>query len=872
MNRNTCMLLVMLCLCGIASAQKLASSGYDPKQLAIKWELIENNYRKQPQFLSALTITNTGAMQLPAKGWAIYFSIIQELRPLPATGNMKLEHVNGDIFRLIPAAGFAGIAPNQSVRVEYVCGDDALNVTDAPGGPYLVWDDQPTTGISIANYTVTPIKDTSAGAITPARLYNQNWYTHDIPASELPGIFPTPIQYKETGGEWTLTAAVQIVAGDDSLRQEGEYLAARLGEIFGRKPEVVSLAVGAAAGKTTSGRATSGKTALGRTVIRLTKLNADTLSAEGYLLESSPEGMTISATAAAGIFYGIQSLISMLPGSAWQTHPTSIRLPKVSVQDAPRFGFRGFSLDIGRNFQQKKEVLKLLDLMALYKLNALHLHFSEDEGWRIEIPSLPELTQIGSRRGHTPDSKAFLPASFGDGPDPDHSYGSGYYTKDEYIGILQYATVRHIEVIPEIETPGHARAAIKAMDARYERFMKTGQQEEAERYLLRDIHDSSRYSSNQLWTDNVMCPALPSTYRFLERVMDDLIAMYKEAGAPLHTIHVGGDEVPAGVWEKSPVCLDLIRKDPTLHSVNDLWYYYFGKVNDLLVARGLFLSGWEEITMRKTMLDGSKQLIPNPGFTDKHFRAHVWNNMIGGGYDDLPYRLANAGYTVVLSPVNNLYFDMAYNRSPAEPGYYWGGYTDLDKPFYFIPYDYYKNSKEDKRGNPIDPVIAFLGKDRLTEYGKTNIAGIEGLIWSENIHGPERLEYMLLPKFLGMAERAWASDPEWATEKDPQKSRQLYDQAWSRFVNIVGKRELPRLDYYAGGFNYHIPQPGISPEDGKLKANIQIPGLTLRYTTDASEPTIKSALYTGPLPAKGKIRIKAFDGRGRSGMESEWSE
>ena len=852
------MLLAMLCLSGIVSAQKIASSDYDPKQLAIKWELIENNYRKQPQFLAALTITNTGPTQLPAKGWALYFSIIQELRPIPVTGNVKLEHVNGDIFRLTPAIGFTGIAPSQSVRVEYVCGDDALNVTDAPGGPYLVWDDNPTVGIPIVKYAVTPIKDTTAGAITPARLYNQNWYTRDIPARELPGIFPTPLQYRETGGEWALTSAVQIVADNDSLRQEGAYLAARLGEIFGRKPEIINKAV-------------VSKAASGKAIIRLTIAHTDTLPAEGYWLEPNPNGMTISAPTAAGIFYGIQSLISLLPASAWQNHPTTIKIPNVSVQDAPRFAFRGFNLDIGRNFQQKQEVLKLLDLMALYKLNALHLHFSEDEGWRIEIPSLPELTRIGSRRGHTADSKSLLPASFGDGPDPDHSFGSGYYTKADYIEILKYATVRHIEVIPEIETPGHARAAIKAMDARYEQFMKTGQQEEAERYLLRDIHDSSRYSSNQLWTDNVMCPALPSTYRFLERVMDDLIAMYKEAGAPIHTIHMGGDEVPAGVWEKSPACLDLIRKDPKVTTVNDLWYYYFGKVNDLLVAKGLFLSGWEEITMRKTMQDGSKQLIPNPGFADKHFRAHVWNNMIGGGYDDLPYRLANAGYSVILSPVNNLYFDMAYNRSPAEPGYYWGGYTDLDKPFYFIPFDYYKNSKEDKRGNPIDPATAFLGKDRLTEYGKTNIAGIEGLVWSENIRGPERLEYMLLPKFLGMAERAWAKDPEWATEKDPQKSRQLYDQAWALFLNIVGKRELPRLDYYAGGFNYRIPQPGIMVENGQLKANIQIPGLILRYTTDGSEPTIKSASYAGPVAAKGRIRIKAFDGRGRSGMESELS-
>jgi hexosaminidase len=268
--------------------------------------------------------------------------------------------------------------------------------------------------------------------------------------------------------------------------------------------------------------------------------------------------------------------------------------------------------------------------------------------------------------------------------------------------------------------------------------------------------------------------------------------------------------------------------------------------------------------MRKTKIDGRNVNIPNPDFVKDQFRVDVWNNVLGWGSEDLAYQLANAGYKVVLSCVSHLYFDMAYYKSFDEPGYYWGAFVDVDKPFYFVPYDYFRNSKEDKFGNPLDKSI-FIGKDRLTDYGKSNILGIQGLLWSETINSPERMEYMILPKMLGLAERAWAQDPRWATERDEARAEQLYQEAWTQFANQLGQRELVRLDHYAGGFNYRIPAPGAFVEDGKVTANIQLPGLVIRYTTDGSEPTEKSNIYTGPISAKGKVKMKAFDTRGRSG-------
>ena len=235
--------------------------------------------------------------------------------------------------------------------------------------------------------------------------------------------------------------------------------------------------------------------------------------------------------------------------------------------------------------------------------------------------------------------------------------------------------------------------------------------------------------------------------------------------------------------------------------------------------------------------------------------------------EDLAYRLANSGYQVVLCPVSNLYLDMAYNKNPEEPGQFWGAYVDVDKPFEFIPYDYFKNAKSDKSGRPLDRSI-FIGKDRLTEYGQQNILGIEGCLWSEVLHVEGRLDYMLVPKIFGLAERAWAADPAWATEKDETKADTQYQEALNTFLNAVGQRELPRLDQDGLQIQYRIPPPGLRLAEGKVLCNLQLPGFTLRYTTDGTKPTATSPMVHGPIAAKGTIRVAAFNQTGRSSTPS----
>jgi hexosaminidase len=346
--------------------------------------------------------------------------------------------------------------------------------------------------------------------------------------------------------------------------------------------------------------------------------------------------------------------------------------------------------------------------------------------------------------------------------------------------------------------------------------------------------------------------------------------MHNEAGMPLKTIHVGGDEVPQGVWEKSPIAQNLLKLLPAdrYKQTSDLWVYYWEKVNMILKERNLYVSGWEEIGMRESKVDGNRVMMVNPEFANNNFHTYVWNTVIGWGAEDLPYRLANGGYKVILCPVSNLYFDLAYQKDFNEVGYFWGGFVDIDKPYYFIPYDYLKNTTVDRFGVPVDPKV-LQGKDKLTDYGKSNILGIQGELWSENIRTAADLEYLAFPKLLGLSERAWASDPEWATTKDAELSKTLYNKAWNEFVNVVGKRELTKLNHYQGGAGFRIPTVGAKLIDGAVHANIQLPGMTIRFTTDGSEPTASSVVYSQPIATKGLIRFRAFDSKGRGGRTIE---
>jgi hexosaminidase len=842
MRRFFTLLLMLAVSFNVVNAY-IKAPQFNVQNLYISWEVVDNNYQNKPQALTALIITNKGKDAMPAGGWKIYFNSSRNFLPAATSGNARIEQVNGDLYSITPNNNFKAIQPGESGRIEYVCESIVVNFTDAIEGPYFVWDAEPSKGVLPGDFIVKPYNPTYKGLITPEVIYNQNKIVQDIPANQLQKIIPTPQSYQETGGSFTLSKAINVIY-EPVFNKETSKLYADLEALFGEK---------------LSGKSISKQIILAKDA---------TLGAEAYRLKVTPNEVKITASTPAGILYGIQSFKTLFPANAYAKKQQTIQIPCVDVTDEPRFPYRAVMLDVARNFQSKQQVLKLINLMGVYKLNTLHMHLTDDEGWRIEIPSLPELTAVGSKRGHTLDSKSFLPASHGSGPDFANTAGSGYYTKANYIEILKYANERHITVLPEIETPGHARASIKAMEARYNRLMAAGDKAGAERNLLSDANDKSAYRSVQYWNDNVIDVSLPSTYNYVETVVNDLVSIYKEAGAPLPAIHFGGDEVPAHVWEKSPAFAALQTTHPEIKSTNDLWYYFYGRVNDILKKRNIRLYGWEEMALRKTTLDGQSAYVVNPQFLNDNMQVDVWNNVLGDGQEDLAYKLANGGYKVALTCVTNLYFDMANYKSFDEPGYYWGAYLGIDKFFSFIPFDYFKNADVDKNGNPINRNL-FVGKQRLTDYGKSNIVGLQGALWAETVKSAERMDYMIFPKLIGLAERAWSKDPEWATERDTAKARTLYNQDWSKFLNILGKRELPRLAYYNGGYSFRIPKPGVIYQDGKYISNIQYPGMTVRYTTDGTEPTANSKVYTGPVSSTGVVKFRAFDAKGRGGNIAE---
>ncbi|MNK17574.1 N,N'-diacetylchitobiase precursor [compost metagenome] len=842
--------LYTILLCVISSsafAQKKKTQNLD---LAITWQPLENNHLKDEQGLSILEIKNVGKTSLPKTGWKLFFNFIRVITPKTAGQPFDVAHLNGDLSCFTPGKNFEGLKPGESLKYEMLSNSWMVNTSDAPQGFYLVWED---------SKEIVPLKPVAFVAppdqkkffrvggdkeTTPEMIFQANQNISDINESKLTKVFPTPVEYKENGRSLTLTPNLTI-GYEAGFENEASLLAQDLTKLFGKKIN---------ANKLTNAKPT----------ISLLKNDA---AHEAYSLSVNEKEVVIKAGGGAGIFYGIQSLKTLIDPAAFASNKNkSLVLTGVEVTDAPRFGYRGFMLDVARNFQPKAQILKLLDVFALYKINTLHFHLNDDEGWRLEIPTLPELTSVGAKRAHLDGNGNTLQPAYGSGAFIDQLPGSGFYSKEDFKEILRYATARHIRVIPEIETPGHARAAIKAMDKRYQNFLAKGDKAAAEKYLLHHLEDKSVYRSVQKWNDNVMDVGMPSVYTFLETVTDDIIAMYKDANAPLETIHFGGDEVPKGVWEQSPAFNGLKQSDSNIKTTADLWDYYFGKVSAMLKNKGLYLSGWEEVGLKKAIENGKSKWLVNDKFANQNVHVNVWNNLLGN--EDLAYRLANGNYKVIISFVSTFYFDMAYFKKFEEPGFYWGGFTELEKPFSFIPFNYLKNQQKNYLGRQLsDKVLSEAQK--LTDVGKSNIAGIQGQLWSETIKNKDNLEYLLLPRLLALAERAWSKSPDWAEETDDSKAKPLYEQSLSSFYNILGKRELRRLNHYAGGFNYRIPTPGLKVENDKVAANVQLPGFTIRYTTDGSLPTLKSPLYSKPVSVNDKLIFRTFDHKGNASSVSK---
>ena len=789
-------------------------------RLQVRWEIAGEAGGPAPAgtMTARLHVANLDSKPLPAQGWSIYFNCMDEVPKGAVPGNLVIDHLGGDLFRLRPGPGFEGLAPGQAMAAAYHPPLGPAKPYKAPSGLYLVYDAAPEAAQAIEDYQGMPLPaleqlarhPNMPATVTPQELYRRNAGADVLPDSALPVVFPTPLQADRGQGTLRLAGAPAVVAGA-SLKNEAALAQHLLQQYWPGHVRQAGPTLRLALGKVT-GQA----------------------SPEAYTLAVGKDGIAITGNSAAGVARGLESLRDLLPLPARGAQAGAVELPLVRIVDAPRYGYRGFQMDVSRNFQPKQAVFRVLDLMARFKLNTLHFHLTDDEGWRLEIAGLPELTAIGAVRGHSARPGVRLPPAYGSGPRTDDPHGSGHYSRDDYKDILRYAAARHIDVIPEIEMPGHARAAVIAMQARYQRLKAEGKPD-ADKFLLNDLADRSEYYSAQRFSDNVMNPGMESSYAFIEHVVKQVAALHREAGVPLRTLHLGGDELPAGAWEKSPRSRELMARHQ-LASTADLWDHFFDRVDGILRRQGLRAAGWEELGARQVGSNGKHKLVPNPRFAQRGFTVYAWNNV--GDAADLAERLANAGYDTVQVPATRLYFDMAHNQNPEEIGVYWASYTELDAVYDFIP----------AKG--------------------PRMRGLESTLFTETVREPADFEYLLMPRLMAMAERAWAADPAWANETDPAKQDALHRAAWSGFVNVLGRRVLPRLDLerWAGGpVAYRIAPPGLVREEGKVHANHMLPGLALRYTSDGSEPHAGSPLVRGPIEERGPIQVAAFDRNGRRG-------
>ena len=435
-------------------------------------------------------------------------------------------------------------------------------------------------------------------------------------------IIPAPLSVEMRSGAFRLTAKT-VICTEPAGQETGKYLAARLRKSTGYPLFVASkLPAGASP----------------RHAITLTTNGANAeLGAEGYEMEVAGNSVAIRAPTEAGLFYGAQSLLQMLPPEIFSDRRASgisWEIPCAKIVDRPRFQWRGLMLDVSRHFFTKSEVERLLDEMALHKLNTFHWHLVDDGGWRIEIKKYPKLTEVGAwREGVGFGLKADASTAYG----PDGRYG-GFYTQDDIRDVVAYAAARHITVVPEIELPGHSVAALSA----HPEFSCNGgpYTPQMQGGVLRGIY----------------CAGKEETFAYLEDVISEVCALF-----PGKDFHIGGDEVRMENWQQCPRCQARMQAEG-LKSEHELQSWFIRRVERMLNARGKNLVGWSEI--RQGGLASSAIVM----------------DWIGGGVE-----AANEDHDVVMTPKDFCYFDYYQSQDKTAEPRAIGGYLPLAKAYAFEP-------------------------------------------------------------------------------------------------------------------------------------------------------------------------------------------
>lgn len=656
----------------------------------------------------------------------------------------------------------------------------------------------------------TQAPDDATSWLTPERAFAL-YAARGAPATPDVAILPTPLSARRPGGAPAdLARGVHVTVAGVERRALAPALAALAASGVGNGPVPIAVTVRPSAA----------------------------MGLEAYRLSVEQAGVRITAGGPAGASYALRSLAQQAAYEGGRVRP-------LLVEDAPRLPFRGLHVDLGRNFHSRDEILKLVEQMAAFKLNKLHLHLGDDEGWRLAIPALPELTRIGAFRCLDASERTCLLPQLGADPDP-RAPTNGFLTRADYIRILRAAADRQIEVIPSFDMPGHSRAAIRSMEARYRRLVAAGQPAAAARYRLVEPGDATRYRSIQNYDDNTLNVCLDSTYRFLDTVIDAIASMHRAAGVPLRTYHIGADET-AGAWTQSPACLALTAR--TGQPPAQRGAAFIERVASDLARRGMKVAGWS---------DGLSHVAADR--MPAKVQTNIWGGLFTGGVAEAHDQI-NRGWDVVLSMPDTAYFDMPYAPDPNERGYDWATRgTDSFKAFAFMPENLPANAAL------VTDIHSRPGSlaDTIPIAGGRGIVGLQAQIWSETVRSDAQVDYMLFPRLIALAERAWHRagwEPDYRPGAsygfgDARIDRAVLDRDWRDFAGRVGV-QLRALD--RAGIAYRLAPPGAQVLAGRLQAIAEFPGETIEYR----EAGGAWHRYDAPVAVVGPVTVRARSADGR---------
>ena len=817
--------------CIIACAVFITSCSSGNDKVNITYEIKE--YRDS-RFDVNFTINNTSSIDLNSP-WSLHWnqqsSIIDE-QSVPE--NVIYDYVAGQSYNILTFGKDYILAKDSSFSIDLSQRGIVRRQSDLPVGGFIVSNDD------ILDVEFDYVWKNAKGieklnAPTSVDRYNEYISNSLLDKSDLDYIIPTPSNFIINDGEVEMLNNYSIVI-DDEFNLSEQLINSVFGGIvsinFDDTNEVIS---------------------------RITIDLDESINAESYQLSVSDEGISISSADSAGALYALQSLKQIFLISKLEDTP----LKFIEVNDSPKFSYRGMLLDISRNFYGPEKIKQIIDYLSFFKINYLDFRLTDDEGWRLEIPGLEELVEVGSKRAYTKDEFENLIPMYGSGPDT-NSTGSGYLSRSDYVDILKYASERNISVIPQISVPSHMRSAIVSMNARYQKYMEMGNQEEAEKYLLIDPDDKSEYYSAQGFTDNIMNVCRESSFTFYEKVIDEIFLMYKDAGVEMTKFGVAADELPYGAWQKSPMCDNFMNENSISGDYNALYELMQRRIYNKISSYGATMTGWDDILLKLTEKNQSETQIKE-FFKDDDILLFVWKNDWGQGRQDMIYKYANLGYKSIMSNSSAFYFDMVDDKDLDNIGLSWSGYANYKDMWTVDVYDVFNDLYGVEKNNISQDYIDNSVK--LDQNKRDNIIGVQSQIWSETIRNEGILDYMFMPNIIVFSQKAWSHDNSWMDISNNDVKREKIDIEWNKFANNVGQRVLPMVDNIFGGLSYDLPKPGGKIINDTLYANTVFPGLNIKYTLDGSIPKESSENFKSPIKINDDdiVNLRLFNNKGRGG-------